>query len=459
LVKTKPAVSATPSPQPSPHSSASTTPNGTSNNKDHHHSTQASGANSNSNSNANANVNSAAAQTRKRLKALSDLIQNFEISHNSSPIIPRGMVNRGNMCFMHVILQPLLFCAPLFNLLRQIDPTLIASLKTTPVLETMVHFIREFSLIDEANLRFWKDGPDSERCGSPLLPEYIYDALHKHRANVSAVGRQEDAEEYLGFLLDSLHEEMLTLKKQYGGGEQLNQKDRITDFGYKSQESDDNEWMEVGPKNKMIVTRDVQDEEKLSPITKIFGGKLRSVVQVQGKASVTLQPFHSLQLDIAPPEVKSIREALVNLTKTETLDGFLNQKTKIAVEATKRITIDKLPPILILHLKRFIYDNIGGVQKSHKYIEYPLTLDLKKDHKLTEHGEGRYQLFAVSYHHGNTATGGHYTCDVLHSSGDWLRLDDTIVTKINHSKVTDEKPDRVAYLLFYRQVDNNKKLN
>jgi uncharacterized UBP type Zn finger protein len=242
----------------------------------------------------------------------------------------------------------------------------------------------------------------------------------------------------------------------------------------------------VGPKNKTSITRDVQEEGKISPISTIFGGRLRSVVKAHGlKASVTLQPFHSLQLDITvrekkkkneekrrkkrkmsqptslfppfsskPSDVLSIPDALLNLTKPETLDGFINSKTKAEVEATKHITIESLSPILILHLKRFVYDNIGGIQKLHKFIEYPLVLNLEDDlfssSEKTPTESRKYQLYAVAYHHGTATTGGHYTCDVLHASAEWLRIDDTNVTKISPQKVTEEKTDRVAYLLFYK---------
>lgn len=78
---------------------------------------------------------------------------------------------------------------------------------------------------------------------------------------------------------------------------------------------EDGDWLEIGPKNKTTITRDVQEEGKVSPISLIFGGRLRSVVKAQGlKASVTLQPFQSLQLDISVyfrPPLFSFRQAFL----------------------------------------------------------------------------------------------------------------------------------------------------
>ena len=71
-----------------------------------------------------------------------------------------------------------------------------------------------------------------------------------------------------------------------------------------------------------------------------------------------------------------------------------------------------------------------------------------------------YTLCGVLYHHGESASGGHYTVDVLHQSGDgdsgsWLHIDDEAVTPVRHEDVfgehgTDRAADeRCAYLLFY----------
>lgn len=60
----------------------------------------------------------------------------------------------------------------------------------------------------------------------------------------------------------------------------------------------------------------------------------------------------------------------------------------------------------------------------------------------------------VVYHHGNSATGGHYTTDVFQIGlNGWLRIDDQTVKVINQYQVVKPTADRTAYLLYYRRVD------
>ncbi|CAG8828095.1 3042_t:CDS:2, partial [Dentiscutata erythropus] len=46
-----------------------------------------------------------------------------------------------------------------------------------------------------------------------------------------------------------------------------------------------------------------------------------------------------------------------------------------------------------------------------------------------------YQLFGVVYHHGKSATGGHYTADILRYDDEWLHVDDTTITQISAEEV------------------------
>jgi len=72
-----------------------------------------------------------------------------------------------------------------------------------------------------------------------------------------------------------------------------------------------------------------------------------------------------------------------------------------------------------------------------------------------------YKLYAVLYHRGESASGGHYTVDILHASREggsgesWLRFDDEAVSAVHHKDVFrgdgtgQAAVERCAYLLFY----------
>ena len=72
----------------------------------------------------------------------------------------------------------------------------------------------------------------------------------------------------------------------------------------------------------------------------------------------------------------------------------------------------------------------------------------------------RYKLHGVLYHHGESASSGHYAVDVLYRNGGgnseeaWLHIDDEAVSAVQHEDVfgdnTNEPEDeRCAYMLFY----------
>ena len=67
---------------------------------------------------------------------------------------------------------------------------------------------------------------------------------------------------------------------------------------------------------------------------------------------------------------------------------------------------------------------------------------------------GRPASLAVVYHHGSSATGGHYTTDVFQIGlNGWLRIDDQTVKVVNQYQVVKPTAERTAYLLYYRRVD------
>ena len=237
--------------------------------------------------------------------------------------------------------------------------------------------------------------------------------------------------------------------------------------------SEDGGWLEVGPKQKSSITRSSGIVATESPITKIFGGKLRSEFRVPGaKNSVTLEPYQPLQLDIGSPQINNITDALKGLTRSEVIHGDFASPRGSNVTATKQVFIETLPPVLILHLKRFQYDNTGGTQKIWKKVGYPLDLEIPKEvfpqHRrggLAAHGGlPKYRLIGVVYHHGKSASGGHYTVDLRRQDDrEWIRFDDTVIRRVRSEDVaeggSEEDPKVLAAALEQHKRDQSVSSN
>ena len=307
--------------------------------------------------------------------------------------------------------------------------------------------MQEYAVLDSAasadQIRLRLKPEDYEKYGDSFIPEYVYAAIKSlPRFREMRRGHQQDAQEFLGFLLEELHEEC---SRSLRTGTSVSS-GRSTPL----QDAADNEtgWMEVGHKQKPAVTRSSGAILGDSPITSIFGGKLRSELKISGnKLSVTLEPYSPLQLDIGSPEVGNIVDALKGLTRPESMQGEFVSTRGQAATATKQVFIETLPPVLILHLKRFHYDNTTKrAEKIWKKVGYPLELEIPKEvfpmsarNKFAAHGGlPRYRLTGVIYHHGKNANGGHYTVDIRRQDGkEWIRLDDTLIRRVRNEDVAE----------------------
>lgn len=377
---------------------------------------------------------------------------------------PRGLVNTGNMCYMNSVLQILVSCVPFHQFLDHVGHRAAHSFHSDmPLIDALIMFMREFRVIDaaisEEQLKMRLKPNELEQYGEAFVPEFVYEMIRQlPRFRDMRRGHQQDAQEFLGFLLEELHEEC----------------DRAAKHASKSKNAQDagdgaaDGWLEVGHKQKAAVTQSSGAISTESPVTRIFGGKLRSEFKVPGnKTSVTMEPYQPLQLDIGAPDVHNIIDALKGLTKPESIQGDFNSPRGPNVTATKQMFIETLPPVLILHLKRFQYDSLtGATQKIWKKVGYPLDLEIPREvfpaHQrnalAAKGGPPKYRLMGVIYHHGKNASGGHYTVDVRRQDGrEWIRLDDTVIRRVRSEDVAEaggeEDPKVLAAALEQHKQD------
>ncbi|XP_070202986.1 ubiquitin carboxyl-terminal hydrolase 10-like isoform X2 [Littorina saxatilis] len=395
---------------------------------------------------------------------LGGFLSTYAVNHVGVPLIPRGMTNTSNWCFMNSTLQALMSAPQVYHLLKNMGILMDEHCRkesSTPICDSLVTFINEFSKAGRQGNS--KRGRNTEvTIGQSFDPSYIRKLLVSHNSFSKTYknGRQEDAHEFFQALVNGSHEEQALLMKHATG------KGKAEANGYpeangcdaenaEEDGSDGDGWMKVDSKGKATeVNLNVRHEEEKTPMKQIFGGvSVRSIFQ-QGKGErATEEHWNDFPLD---SQCGSVLEALVNITKKEIIQvdsGELTHQTKIEV----------LPPVLVLHYKTFQYDLQTGVsEKIIKDFKFDVDLTIPKE-LLTTNARSKilpaqrnYKLCAVVFHHGKKATGGHYTSVTFDiASQSWLHKDDSNVTVIPESKLlqyyTNNITNQMPYMLFYRQ--------
>lgn len=361
--------------------------------------------NYNSTSNYNNNIDNGTSNNINNANSINNNLPHCEesppipikLAWSAADKVGGGLINIGNTCFLNSVLQCLTYCPPLYHFLDG---------------HSQKCNINAFCMLCEMEKHVKKMKSSN---GLAIRPSAIHQRLQYINRSFQ-FGRQEDAHEFLRYLIDHMWKACLM---------NLNLNVKIS---------------KIDPKIK-----------ETTMINHIFGGYFRSQVMCLTckYRSNTFDFFMDFVLDIR--NVSSLDKALDKFTQPEILqhdNAYKCAKCQKKVSARKRFTVYKAPNVATFQLKRFDSDRIFG-GKITKHINYPDEFDLRPYMSESNKPPIRYKLSAVLVHVGHTSNSGHYYCFIKNSDNFWYRMDDSNVSQVSRQAVLDQQ----AYVLFYTRCD------
>ncbi|XP_061770483.1 ubiquitin carboxyl-terminal hydrolase 15-like isoform X3 [Nerophis ophidion] len=151
-------------------------------------------------------------------------------------------------------------------------------------------------------------------------------------------------------------------------------------------------------------------------------------------------------------KLKDCIELFTTKEKLGAEDPWYCPNCKEHQQATKKLDLWCLPPVLVVHLKRFSYSRYMR-DKLDSLVDFPLSnLDMSEFLINPNSGPCIYDLIAVSNHYGGMG-GGHYTAYAKNTDdGKWYNFDDSSVSPASEDQIV----SKAGYVLFYQRQDTLK---
>ncbi|XP_054815330.1 ubiquitin carboxyl-terminal hydrolase 25-like [Prosopis cineraria] len=317
---------------------------------------------------------------------------------------PVGLRNLGNSCYLNSVLQCLTYTPPLANFCLRNQHSSLCDSASEERKRDCPFCLLEKRIVRSLRVDLAQDAPLKIQSCLRIFAEHF------------RCGRQEDAHEFLRYVIDACHNTCLRLKKlrRKGGDTAVNGNGCNT------------------------------------VVKEIFGGALQSQVKCLscGYESNKVDEIMDISLDVL--HSNSLKDAMQKFFQPEILDGNNKYKCdncKKLVTAKKQMSILQAPNVLVIQLKRF-EGILGG--KIDKAVAFEDILVLSSFMcKQSQDPMPDYRLFGTIVHSGYSPESGHYYAYIKDAKGRWYCCDDSSVSLATLKEVLSEK----VYILFFSRTN------
>lgn len=340
-----------------------------------------------------------------------------------------GLRNLGNTCFMNAGLQCLCHIEPLVMYFLKGKYQEASKIRDVGLAEAFAALMQSL----------WQGNKPAHS------PRDLHRLFRSKAPYLFGGYQQQDVQEFFAFFLDALHEELNLVKK------------RPPPMTEDAEKEDERLGEKNGDEFKAALSWLRYLQRGKSFFIDLMQGQARDVLtcQVCGFEQRNFQAFLYLSLPVAATMTK-VGDAVSKYLEEELLTGDEQWKCprcKCKVDCRKRIDLWKLPPVLVLHLKRFEFDMASGrFRKLNTDLTAPLDFDLSSYVSSPQRETAEYEVVAVANHHGAFGSG-HYTATCFvrdpekeDATGKWHSFDDSNVSSISERR--ERVVSRDAYVIF-----------
>uniref|UniRef100_K3WV17 USP domain-containing protein n=1 Tax=Globisporangium ultimum (strain ATCC 200006 / CBS 805.95 / DAOM BR144) TaxID=431595 RepID=K3WV17_GLOUD len=284
--------------------------------------------------------------------------------------------------------------------------------------------------------------------------------------------------EFLSFLLESLHELLLPVRKAAVPASPTRSEQHQSDYfrlGEDFYAAELKKCTPLNPRSYIDIVSNLGEfrwqqflKTNDSVVTDLFVGQIVRGSQCCSCANLTClhQELRVLSLNInASAASQSLLDCLETYRHAEHLvdenrvfcDGYCHIKTSRVTQ----VLFQRAPSILVIQLQRFKQSSWGSqLERIGKPVRFPAgeseLLDITENMFVRDEAQRvLYKLVAVCSHMGNSIDSGHYVGYVNHEAANdgshWLRMDDDVVTVLDEAQFRRETLS-TAYILFYTRA-------